>query len=146
MSDAVPRGFVVALSSVAAVMMFLAAVAAENDQRTVGAEAAYSRYCQNCHSMEKGANRLGPSLHRIIGRTAGTEPNYKYSQALKDAGFVWDELTLDRYMGNPREFLPGSIKASLAPVASVEDRKKIVAYLQGMARNSLSQGQMAENQ
>jgi cytochrome c len=131
MSDAVPRGLVVALSSVAALMMFLAAVAAENDQRTVGAEAAYGRYCQNCHSMEKGANRLGPSLHQIIGRTAGTEPNYKYSKVLKEAGFVWDELALDRYMGNPRDFLPGSIKETITPVSSVEDRKRIVAYLQG---------------
>jgi cytochrome c len=139
MSDAVPRGLVVALSSVAALMMFLAAVAAENDQKTVGAEAAYSRYCQNCHSMEKGANRLGPSLHQIIGRTAGTEPNYKYSQALKESGFVWDELALDRYMGSPREFLPGGVKAAFTAVSSVEDRKKIVAYLQGRVGTQSSQ-------
>jgi cytochrome c len=139
MSDAVPRSLVVALSSVAALMMFLAAVAAENDQRTVGAKAAYSHYCQDCHSMEKGANRSGPSLHQIIGKNAGAEPNYKYSKAMKEAGFVWDELALDRYMGNPREFLPGSAKAAFAGVSSLEDRKKIVAYLQGRGTDQSSQ-------
>lgn len=131
MSDAVPRGLVLALSSAAGLMMFLAAVAAENDQRIVGADAAFSSYCQNCHSVTPGDARRGPNLHQVIGRTAGSGPNYKYSKALEEAGFAWDELSLDGYMRNPHEFVPGGAKPANVAIPSAEDRKKIIAYLQG---------------
>lgn len=134
MSDAVPRGFVLALSSAAGLMMFLAAVAAENDQNIAGADIAFGNYCQSCHSVAPGENRRGPSLHQIMGRTAGSVSNYNYSQAMKEAGFAWDELSLDRYMRNPHDFLPDGAKSGSISVPSAEDRKKIIVYLQG--RNS----------
>ena len=36
-------------------------------------------------------NRLGPNLHNIIGRKAGSLQNYGYSSAMTGAGFVWDK-------------------------------------------------------
>lgn len=131
MSDAVPRGLVLALSSAAGLMMFLAAVAAENDQKIVGADAAFSTYCQNCHSVTPGDVRRGPNLNQVMGRTAGAASNYKYSKALQDAGFAWDELSLDRYMLNPHEFVPGGAKPANVAIPSTDDRKKIIAYLRG---------------
>jgi cytochrome c len=44
---------------------------------------------------------LGPNLHNIIGRKAGSLPNYGYSTAMKGADFAWDKEKLDRFSRNP---------------------------------------------
>ena len=48
--------------------------------------------------VREGDNRLGPNLHKVVGRKAGSLPDYPFSSALKEAGFVWDEEKLDRFM------------------------------------------------
>jgi hypothetical protein len=52
--------------------------------------------------------RLGPNLHNIIGRKAGSVPNYGYSSAMKGADFVWDKEKLDRFIAKPDEVVPGT--------------------------------------
>jgi cytochrome c len=37
--------------------------------------------------MKEGDNRLGPNLHKIIGRKAGSLPNYGYSST-RGRGFL----------------------------------------------------------
>ena len=61
--------------------------------------------CQDCHSLDK--NDVGPRHRSVFGRKAGSPPDYPYSDALKNAGFVWDEQTLDRWLTNPQAFVPG---------------------------------------
>ncbi|MEN9932628.1 MAG: hypothetical protein RIS17_1201, partial [Pseudomonadota bacterium] len=39
--------------------------------------------CKACHVAEPGVNRVGPSLHGVIGRKAGTVPGFNYSKANK---------------------------------------------------------------
>jgi len=34
--------------------------------------------CKICHSLEAGKNLVGPSLHSVIGRKAGSVPGYAY--------------------------------------------------------------------
>lgn len=53
-------------------------------------------------------NRLGPNLHKIIGRKAGSLPGYSYSPAMKDADFVWDEANLARFKASPDQVVPGN--------------------------------------
>ena len=65
--------------------------------------------CRSCHTIvEGGANLTGPNLHGVFGRKAGALDNYKYSEAVKNAGFVWDAEHLDKWLAEPRTFLPGS--------------------------------------
>jgi cytochrome c len=81
--------------------------------------------CIGCHSLD--ANRVGP-LHRgVVGRKAGTAPGFGYSTALKNAGFVWDEARLDRWLAGPGKFLPGSRMGFSVPDAA--DRADIIAFL-----------------
>ena len=47
----------------------------------------FNNACRTCHTMKEGDNRLGPNLHNIIGRKAGSLPDYGYSSALKGGGF-----------------------------------------------------------
>jgi cytochrome c len=64
--------------------------------------------CKACHSAEAGKNKIGPSLHGVVGRKAGTAPKYKYSKGMTAAsakGLVWTEDNLMEYLEGPTKFL-----------------------------------------
>ncbi len=92
----------------------------------------FNNACRTCHSIKEGDNRLGPNLHKIIGRKAGSLPEYNYSPAMKDADFVWDEAKLARFIASPDEVVPGNKMAPYGGLASAEDRRKIVVFLLSM--------------
>ena len=51
--------------------------------------------CKACHAVgEDAKNKVGPTLNGIVGKAAGENPDFKYSDALLAAaaeGLVWDE-------------------------------------------------------
>ena len=100
-------------------------VAAEGD----AGQQAFNNACRTCHIMREGDNRLGPNLHKVVGRKAGSLPDYPFSSAMKEAGFVWDEEKLDRFMANPDEVVPGNGMKPYGGLASSDERKKIIAFL-----------------
>jgi len=63
--------------------------------------------CKVCHSLEAGKNMVGPSLHGLIGRKAGSVPGYTYSPAMKNANVTWNDDTLSKYLVDPKAFVPG---------------------------------------
>jgi cytochrome c len=102
--------------------------APQGAQDTSGQQ-AFNNACRTCHLVREGDNRLGPNLHRIVGRKAGSLPDYGFSGAMKEAGFVWDEEKLDRFIANPDEVVPGNSMKPYGGLSSSEDRKKIIAFL-----------------
>jgi cytochrome c len=90
---------------------------------------AFNNACRTCHMVREGDNRLGPNLHKIVGRKAGSLPDYAFSSAMKEADFVWDEEKLDRFIANPDEVVPGNNMKPYGGLSSIEDRKKIIAFL-----------------
>jgi cytochrome c len=76
---------------------------------------------------------LGPNLYKIVGRKAGSLPNYSYSSAMKGADFVWNEAKLDRFIANPDEIVPGNKMKPYGGLGSASDRAKIVAFLLSLA-------------
>ncbi len=84
--------------------------------------------CKACHSLEPGKNGIGPTLHGLIGRKAGTVSGYSYSAAMKNAGVVWNEDTLKKYLADPHKFIPGDkmIFAGIKNEAQLDD---LLAYL-----------------
>ncbi len=84
--------------------------------------------CRTCHSIEAGVNRVGPSLHGIIGRTAGQVAGYNYSTANKASGKVWDDATLFAYLENPRAYIPGT-KMAFVGLRDPQQRANVIAYL-----------------
>ena len=68
--------------------------------------------CAGCHDTRPGlGHRVGPNLHGVIGRKAGTAPGYHYSEAMKNSGIVWDAQTLDAFIKAPTRQVPGSSSA-----------------------------------
>jgi cytochrome c len=86
--------------------------------------------CQDCHSLDK--NDVGPRHRGVFGRKAGSLPDYPYSDALKNANFVWDEQTLDRWLANPQAFVPGA--RMFNRLDKVRDRADVIEFLKERAR------------
>ena len=57
-----------------------------------------------CHAIDR--NKIGPMLGGVVGRKAGSAAGYHYSVALKGAGLVWSMDKLDRWLADPRTFIP----------------------------------------
>lgn len=67
------------------------------------------RQCAACHSLGTGTHLTGPSLAGLLGRKAGTAKGFgRYSEALRHSGLTWDEKTLDKWVANPTELVPGT--------------------------------------
>jgi cytochrome c len=48
---------------------------------TESGQLTFNNACRTCHTTKEGDNRLGPNLHNIIGRKAGSLQNYGYIPA-----------------------------------------------------------------
>ena len=90
----------------------------------------FNNVCRTCHTLKEDDNRLGPNLHNIIGRKAGSVPDHGYSSAMKDADLTWDRATLDRFIANPDQVVPGNRMKPYGGLTSAEERAKIIAYLE----------------
>lgn len=114
-------------STLALLASFAPALAAE-EQGDDG-QVAYNNACRTCHSFKEGDNRLGPTLHGVVGRKAGSVECFAFSPAMKDSGITWDEATLDKFITNPNQVVSGNKMQPFGGVADAGERKKIVDYL-----------------
>jgi cytochrome c len=112
-------GVAVAVALVGAAVEAWAAGDASAGQRL------YEQRCTACHSPD--ANRIGPMHRGVVGRRAGSVPGFAYSVAVKGSGLVWNERTLDAWLTDPQQLVPG--QAMFFSVADAKDRADIIAYL-----------------
>lgn len=85
--------------------------------------------CQDCHSLDK--DEVGPRHRGVYGRAAGSLPDYPYSPALKNAGFVWNDQTLDQWLTDPEKMRPG-VKM-FYHLDAAQDRADVIAYLKTLS-------------
>jgi cytochrome c len=84
--------------------------------------------CMVCHTIQAGVNHIGPSLHGVVGRTAGSIPGFNYSNANKKSGIVWTEQKIYDYLKDPQAMVPGT-KMSFPGLPKAQDRADVVSYL-----------------
>ena len=116
----------VAMIAVALSFGFCAATSAQDAKK---GETVFKRTCAACHTVEPGKNKVGPSLAGIVGRPAGTVDGFKYSDPMGNSGLTWTEENLDKYLADPKGFLPGN-RMAFAGVKKDEDRKAVIDYLE----------------
>ena len=96
-------------------------------------QAAFNNHCRTCHSTRKDDDRLGPSLHGIVGAKAGASPGYAaYSHGLTNSGIVWDEVTLDRFIADPEAVVPNNNMKPFKGIADPAVRRKIIEFLKSV--------------
>ncbi|HXR52962.1 MAG TPA: c-type cytochrome [Steroidobacteraceae bacterium] len=92
-------------------------------------KAMFNAMCGVCHSVqETGGPHEGPNLLGVVGRKAASEPEFtKYSPALKASRLTWSKKTLDKFLVNPGEKVPGTLMPMQIP--DNKTRADVVAYL-----------------
>ena len=84
--------------------------------------------CTVCHSLAEGENGIGPSLHGVFGRKAGTAPDYNFSKAMRNSGIVWNEAALKKFLADPQAAVPGT-KMESGAVDNPQALDDLLAYL-----------------
>jgi cytochrome c len=89
----------------------------------------FNNMCGACHSVQKeGGPTLGPNLLGVVGRKAGTAPEFPgYSPAIKASKITWNKKLLDKFLLDPNAKVPGTFMPLQIPDAKM--RADIVAYL-----------------
>jgi cytochrome c len=84
--------------------------------------------CHNCHSLEVGVNKVGPSLWHVVGRPSATAQGFMYSDAMKNLHTDWTVDAIDAYLANPRADVHGA-QMFFKGLPHEKDRANVIAYL-----------------
>ena len=93
-------------ASVLIVGLSVTAASAQSGDAARG-QRVFNLQCKACHTLEKdGASVVGPNLHGVFGRKAGTATGFEFSEAMKKSGIVWDDATIADYNRDPKGKVP----------------------------------------
>ena len=113
------------LTGVVCATVVAAAPAKDSDR---GRE-AFEKRCTGCHDLDKA--KLGPPLRGVYGRAAGKDPQFTYSDAVKNASVTWDESTLDRWLNDTESVIPDNDMSFR--LNDPAERANIIAYLKQLS-------------
>lgn len=107
------------------------AQASETTFTQIKAEAGaqlFEAECRRCHAVDADHDSYGPPLENVIGRAAGSYPDYDYSVALEASGIVWTPAALRAWMEDNDGFMPGT-KMRHVGIQDATVQDFILAYL-----------------
>jgi cytochrome c len=109
-----------------AVLAILAGTASAGDPAE--GQKAFNK-CRACHTIgENAKNLIGPKLNGLFGRKAGTIEGFKYSDANKASGIVWNEKNFAEYIKDPKAFMPGN-QMTFIGIKSEKEIENLIAFL-----------------
>ncbi|GLK63945.1 cytochrome C [Paracoccus kondratievae] len=111
--------------------------------------------CKACHMVQApdGTNivkggKTGPNLYGVVGRKAGTEEGFKYSDALiklGEAGEVWTTEDLAAYITDPNKYVAEKVgDAALKTKMTFKLAKNQADVIAFLAENSPEAGAEGE--
>jgi cytochrome c len=135
------------LSMFAAATLLAAPAFAEGD--AAKGERVFNQ-CQTCHVVANEAGEVlagrnaktGPNLYGVVGRTAGSYPDFEYGESIVAAGaagLVWDEAQITEYLADPTAFWkktlddPSARSMMAFKLRKPEDAANVVAYIASLA-------------
>jgi cytochrome c len=93
--------------------------------------------CRRCHATNPTDVSYGPPLENIVGRAAGSYPDYDYSVALEASGIVWTPAALRAWMEDNDGFMPGT-KMRHVGIADQTVQEFILSYLISISERDAS--------
>lgn len=84
--------------------------------------------CIACHDVKEGVNKMGPSLHQVIDRKAGTQPGFYYSEAMKNSDITWTKENLSQFLKKPKDMVKGTTMP-FSGIKKQAQRDAIICYL-----------------
>ena len=97
---------------------------------------AAAKKCAACHTFEKGGpNRVGPNLYNVINEKKGEgRGGFNFSAAMKSNGGTWTFDDLNKYLLNPKAFVPGTAMG-FAGISKDSERADVIAYLRTLSES-----------
>jgi cytochrome c len=89
--------------------------------------------CVTCHSLKEGVNGVGPSLHAVLGRKAGSLDDFRYSPAMRRSGLTWTPQALATFIADPQKAVPNN-RMPFAGMPEGADRDDLIAFLEKAAK------------
>ena len=105
------------------------AAQAQGAQQIAQGQRIWQKRCAECHALDR--DETGPRHRGVFGRRAGSIKGYDYSHALRDANLRWNEQTLERWLRDPEQFLPGQNMDFR--LRSKAERDAVIAYLRSLS-------------
>ena len=88
-------------------------------------QAVFNKRCTGCHALD--ADREGPRLSGVYGRTAGSVAGFTYSKGLKNSGITWTSAALEKWLSDPDMMYPDNNMSFSVP--KEEERRDLIAFL-----------------
>lgn len=87
--------------------------------------ALYEGRCTACHAVD--SNKIGPAHRGVMGRRVGSLQGYKYSEELARSRLRWTPQTLNAWLEDPENLVPGQRMGF--QVDNAQDRGDLIAFL-----------------
>jgi cytochrome c len=92
----------------------------------------FAARCASCHAVGPSARAgFAPQLNGILGRRAGSTPDFRYSPAMLKSGIVWNEKTLAAFLDSPGDLVPGT-KMRFWGMSDPKQVGDLLAYLRSI--------------
>jgi len=119
-----------------AALGLLAGTAAVAQAQDAAAGQRVFNQCRACHTIDQGGrNGVGPNLHGLIGRRAGSVDGFRYSPSMREkaeGGLVWNEENLRAYIRDPKAVVPAG-SMSFVGLRNDQQMNDLIAYLRQAA-------------